>query len=512
MKTEDLKKEISEQKQLTENGAVGYCSTGKRLLDLNFMTSSLRNMTDDSIYGNFVKAFYENKLLAIKWLFFLRDIRGGCGERRSFRVILKELAHDQPLLVKNLIPIVSEFGRFDDLFCLLDTDLKEDVLKYIETVLDEDLNNMKNKKPITLLGKWLPSSYSKKEDKRRYANMIIDHLHISVQEYCKLLKKLRRYIDVVECKMSENNWDKINYTTVPSKANILYRNAFYRHDEDRRSKYLSSLVNGDTKINSGANFPHDIVHAYMEDYYRLRPYDESLEQLWQALPNYIKNDETTICVADGSGSMSTNISKSKITCLEVANALAIYFSERCNGEYKDKYITFSENPQLVDLSTGESLRDKINIAMKHDEIASTDIEAVFDLILNVAIKNKYTQEELPKNILILSDMEFDSATDVYYYYDMDNSRKVSPTLFDKISDDYKKNGYDMPRLIFWNLCSRTGTIPLKENDCGVALISGFSPAIMDMVLSNVLDPFTCLVEKLNSARYDVVQEAFYNAK
>lgn len=510
MKLNDLKNELNSEKQLTENVAVGYRTTGKELLDLNFMTSSLRNMDESDIYNKFVKAFYENKLLAVKWLYFLRDIRGGMGERRSFRVILQCLAHDHPKLVKEFIGITAEYGRYDDLWCLLDTDLRDDVIKYCYLILLKDIKNAREGKPITLLGKWLPSLKSAKEDSARYAKIFAKGFNLGKTSYQKTLKMLREYSNVVECKMSTGRWNEIDYSTVPSKANIIYRNAFYKHDEERRRAYLDSLSKGETKINGGVNFPHDIVHNYtVSDWYSytLKPYDESLEQIWKALPNYVNGDESTIVVKDGSGSMGCTIGETKVTAMEVADALAIYFAEKCHGEYKNKFITFSSSPKLVDMSKCNSLREKLEVTKGYNEVSNTNIEAVFDLILKVAVKNKYSQDELPKNILILSDMEFDSCA-------CDNSCVSSwhvgfkDTLFEKIAKKYDKYGYKMPRMVFWNLMSRTGSIPVKENNLGVALVSGFSPTVIKMVLSNKLDPYECLLDQLNSERYDLVEEAF----
>ena len=181
----------------------------------------------------------------------------------------------------------------------------------------------------------------------------------------------------------------------------------------------------------------------------------------------------------------------------VANALAIYFAERSSGEFKDKYITFSNRPQLVDFSNAKNLREKIEIALRHNEVASTNIEAVFDLILRTAISNNMSQEDVPKNILILSDMEFNNAV----------SGRPNQTLFDTIANKFAEHGYKMPRLVFWNILSRTGTIPVKENDLGVALVSGFSVNVAKMVMSGKTDPFECLLETLNSERYYPVEAA-----
>lgn len=500
----DLKNELSNTKQLTENGAVGYMTTGKELLDLNFKTSSLRNMNEDEILRMFLKAFYEDKLLAIKWLFFLRD-REGMGERRSFRVILNSLGHQYPIIAKELISLVPEYGRWDDLYSLMDGDLTEHVVDFIYQQLDEDCGNYLNKKPISLLAKWLPKESTKKY--KKVYNILVKKLGMTPKEYRRIVSDLRKYLDVVEVKMSANEWNKVNYNSVPSKANLLYKDAFLKHDEERRNEYLENLKNGNenTKINAKVLMPHEIVHNYTSPLYdgwhlRIKSYDETIEQLWKSLPDYVDGEGFSMFVRDGSGSMTDRIGNTNTTCLDVSTALAIYFSEHCKGEYKDNFITFSNRPKVIDLSNCSSLRKKIEKCYTEDDWTNTDIYKVFKLVLDVAVKNQYVQEQLPKNIVILSDMEFDDAT----------TTRDHKTLFETIQAEYLLHGYDLPRLVFWNVCSRTGTIPLKTNKNGVCLVSGFNPTIMDMVLSGELDPYKCLVDKLNSSRYDAVEKAVKN--
>lgn len=502
---ESLKETLNEDMNVsvTENGAVGYRTSGKELLDLNFSVTSLRNMTEDQVRHRFEKAFYENKLLAIKWMFFARDARGGLGERRLFRIGLNFLQRSQPKFAKAVISLVPEYGRWDDLWEMLETPLKDDVIKMVQNQLTLDLDNMLNNNPISLLGKWMPSENTSSGKTKRLAKIMRTSLELTPRQYRKMLSKLRRYLRVVETYMSSKEWNAIEYSQVPSRANLIYNAAFLRNDEERRREYLGKLEKGETKINSSVLFPHDIVHKYSQSsgwYSRVKSTDDiALEQMWKALPDYVKDAGNTICVADGSGSMTVKVGGTQISALEVANALAIYFAERSFGQFKNNYITFSERPQLVDLSKGKSLREKIAIALTYNEVANTNIEAVFNLILQTAINKNMTQEELPKNILILSDMEFDSAQGY--------RRSINARLFKVIADNYAEHGYKLPRLVFWNINSRTGTIPVKENDLGVALVSGFSPAITKMVLSNKTDPFECLLEQLNVERYDAVETA-----
>lgn len=392
----------------TENGALGYKTTGKELLDLNFAVASLRKMPDAEVAKRFKKAFCEDQMLAMKWLFYSRDCREGIGERRLFRVVLADLVKSNPEMVIPVINLIPEYGRYDDLWCLLDdAEAARIIYKLIDKQLVEDVKNMKNNSSISLLAKWLPSPNCSSEKTKKHAKQIYKALGLTEREYRKMLSKLRKYLDVVEVKMSEKNWSEIKYDAVPSRANLIYNNAFLRNDEERRREYLGQLEKGETKINASTLFPHDVVHKYMTGSVwsaRLNPKDATIEALWKALPDTVQGCGNTIVVADGSGSMTATIdNNSHVTALEVANALAIYFAERSSGQFKDKYITFSERPQFVDFSNCSTLHDKLQIALTHNECANTNIEKVFDLILTSAVNNHMSQEDLPKNILIVSD-------------------------------------------------------------------------------------------------------------
>ncbi len=509
---ESLESTLNDSKKLTENGAVGYATTGRKLLDLNFAVSSMRNWSDKKIEDEFIKAYFENPLLAIKWLFYLRDIRGnGMGERRSFRVCYSWLAKNKSDIAKALIPIINEYGRYDDLWKLLDTSLKDEVIKYIEKNLDNDMQIIMNTNKtgsISLLAKWLPSANASSKETKRYAQIIIKGLGVTERKYRKMLSALRKYLDVVEVKMSNKEWPEINYSAVPSRANLIYNDAFLRNDEERRRAYLESVKKGETKINAGTLFPHDIVHKYTEGGSRVyNNYNEGIEQLWNALPDTTECDGNTLVIRDGSGSMTSSVGNTRVSAMDISTALAIYFAERSTGEFHNKFITFGAKPQIVNIENAETLRDKLNICYKYTDCSNTNIEATFDLILNTAVKSKMSQEDLPKNVLIVSDMEFDSVARGGYSWGWRESvPSINKTLFETIEKKFKALGYKMPRLIFWNVCSRTGTIPVKENEMGVALVSGFSPAVYKMVLSDKLDPFECLLDQINDKRYDLVEK------
>lgn len=462
------------------------------MLDFNYKVSSYRNKTEDEIIKDFERVWLDNKVLAMQFLFFIRDREEGLGERRLFRVIIKHLANTEPEMVEKVAPIIAEYGRWDDLLELLNTPLENMVYGIILKQLEEDLNDYDENKPISLLAKWLPSVNASSEEAQEKAKRIVKRLHTKEAKYRKVLSQLRKYIDVTERKMCANEWDKIKYENVPSRANLKYNNAFLRHDEERRREFLSKVEKGEKKIHAGKLYPHDIVHKYMTGswYDKVKSKDTTLEELWKALPQ--KEIANTLVVADGSGSMTCTIGNTNVSALDVANALAIYFAEHNKGQFKDKYITFSESPQYVDFNGLTSLHDKIRKALAYNEVANTNIEKVFDLILGTAKKYNLPQEEMPANILIISDMEFDMAV---------WGNKIDKKLFENIFDRYEDAGYKMPRLIFWNVNSRTGTIPIKENELGVALVSGFSTNIAEMVMSSKLDPLEVLFEKLGTERY-----------
>jgi hypothetical protein len=482
---------------VTENGAGAYRTTGNALVDFNFKVSSLRNKSDGEIIALFEPVWEENEEIALKYLFYLRDVREGLGERHTFRVILNYL------LLKNavrpmILNMISEYGRWDDIIYIYEHNISASVryciIRTIKNQLNHDIIDCMNGRSISLMAKWLPSVNASKNT-RKIALRLCNDLGFAEKEYRKKLSLLRSHLDVTEVKMSANDWDEIKYEAVPSKANLLYKDAFEKHDAERRQEYLNKLSKGETKINASTVYPYEIVHNYRYN----GKTDTTYEEMWKALPNTISNpNNKTIVVADGSGSMQSSISKStSAEAWDVAASLAIYFAEKCEGEFKNRYITFSSRPQLVDFGDTTSLLDKILIAKQHSEVSNTNIAAVFELILTTAIRNKMTQSDIPNNILIISDMEFDAGSECY-----------GQTLFESIQQKYSDYGYKMPRLVFWNVCSRSGAIPVIQNELGVNLVSGFSVNTFDMILSGETDAFKCIAKKLLSERYEAIDKSY----
>lgn len=354
-------------------------------------------------------------------------------------------------------------------------------------------------KQISNIGKWLCSENASSKETKRKAYIIRNGLGWDSEKYRKTLSKLRKYLDIVERKMSAREWGEIDYEKVPSKANLIYNAAFLRNDEDRRREYLGSLQKGETKINAGTLQPHEIVSAYTGRgwWSSVKDYDETLEQLWKNLPNMLVSN--TLVVRDGSGSMCSQIS-GQTSCLDVATALTVYMCDHNTGDWKGKFVTFSSHPEVVDISAEETLHDKLDKISNYEDCYNTDIYATMKLILNTAVNNHISQNDMPEMIVVASDMAFDGRR-----------FNCTKTLFEDIIDEYEAAGYKMPKICFWNINDRgSKTIPLQENDLGLILCSGFSVQIMKMFMSNKLNPYEILLDTINSPRYDAVEEAVVN--
>ena len=505
----------------TENGAAGYRTTANTLVDLNFKVASLRMRNEKEITEAYLRAFWESPKYAVKWLFFLRDILEGMGERRSFRICLKYLAVSQPEITKAVLNYVPEYGRYDDLLVLLDTPLAGDVASLYQKQLRLDLAAMAEGKGISLLAKWLPGNNTSSAEARRYAEILRKCFQMSPKQYRKTLSSLRRYGNVVETQISASAWASVNYDRVPAKANMKYDQAFARHDRARRTEYLEKVVAGDSKLHANGLMPYEIVHRYTgKGWYCNDPIREDLltELLWKKITeDGFQNEwglKDAIVVADGSGSMYTNVSgNSTVQAIEVCNSLAIYFAEQLKGVFHNKAITFSSRPQFIDLKDNTKLKDKLEILRAYSEASNTNIKAVFDLLLEMAVSHAVPAEELPGQVLIISDMEFDQASAPNCWF-LPGKREtvdwapVDEALFTTIGKQYEAAGYRMPRLIFWNVCGRTDTIPMVDNAEGLCLLSGFSQNAMKIAAEKEKkDPWEALKKVLDSPRYQPIEEA-----
>ena len=494
--------ETNNNVSVSENGAVMYKTTGTALLDLMWRTPSLRTLDQskmDGISQILYSAYQENPTLFAKYLFYLRDVRGGMGERNSFRNIFLWLLANNNKAVE-LLKFVPEYGRWDDLVWLLCNTNSEKVKTEITFIIGNQLKmdlypNDEQSKP-SLLAKWLPSTNAGRKSKSDAVKLItwLNKCGFSYHEatYRKALSELRKKLKVVEINVAAKTYGDINYSAVPSVANTYYGKLFLKYDETRRRDYLESVFSGKKKINAGVVFPHDIYKNIKRE---KTEENDTYEAMWNNLPNMVEENSSTLVVRDGSGSMRSALLGSTTTsALDVSSALSIYFAERLNGEFHNKFITFSKNPQLVDFGDMVSICDKKNFLFHYNDFSNTDIEKVFKLVLSTAISKKIPQEEMPANILIISDMEFDCC-----------AKSNDSILFEAIEKMYNRNGYELPRLIFWNVNSRTNSIPMTTNKNGVVLISGYSVNCCKMVLNGEFNPYDALVSVLSAERYNCIE-------
>ena len=508
---------------VTENGASGFKHTKSPLVDLLYAAGSSRTMEKAEINVLVKEAITYDKDLATRLLFYLRDARGGVGERSLFHTGFLELAYNDIDLACCLLKYIPEYGSWKDIIVIVDRcrEEKEDETVYAD-LLDSCVDMIHNQLEIdmlmrpnmSLLAKWMPSINATSQKSRKTALYFIKQmpdLFSSNQKYRQFLARLRKHLDVVEVKMSARKWKDIDYAKVPSLANLRYKKAFAENDKLRRIEYLEALEKGETKINAGVLMPHEIVSQYTEGcgYSRsIIKKDVTFEEMWKALsattPMFDKN---LLVVRDGSGSMLTPISKnSSARALDVSTALAIYTAEKLTGPWHNKFITFSAKPEMITLP-GTSLRDALQICASHDDCSNTDIAKVFNLVLRTACNSKLEQKDVP-DILIISDMEFDNATTTNSSYWGDSEYDSFTTLFEKIGKHWEAVGYKMPRLIFWNVNSRSRTVSINENSNGVILLGGFSKNLLEMVMSNETNPEKALIKTLNGDRYAMNQNEY----
>ena len=501
--------------QQTENGATGYSTSGQNLVDLNFVVPSNHKNVSSTELEKFVRALNEDNVLAVKWLFYLRDVKEGLGERDSFIKLFKTLWLTDPVSAVKVVKLIPEYGRWKDVIDILaefpsDNNLTETIYLLIKNQLKEDCVNFTEDKSVSLLAKWLPSINASSKS-RKLAKRICNKLVLTFEDYRKVLSTLRKYLDVTEVKTCGGKWNEIDYNKVSSNANARYLNSFMKHDPERRQKYLDALSSPTTSgavMHASNLYPHEVYAKYSEAYRRRRGVevneDQGIEALWANLKN-IDTVGNTMVVVDGSDSMVTNIKGSNVMAIDVARSLGVFFSERCIGEFKDKVIEFSAKPRYIDLTDCKSLADKYNTLNKYDDCSNTNLEKVFDLLLKTAIDHNLPQSELPQRILIVSDMEFDDATIIRGGHN--EIMTQYQTLFESIKKKWSYYGYTMPNIVFWNVNSRTNTIPVTANECGVTLVSGYSVNNVKMVLSGDVNPWTALKSVLESDRYNAIDTA-----
>ncbi len=483
-------------KTFTENGAVTLKTSNSDCVDLFATIGALRSETEDEIITRFMRAFAENQDIATKLLFYARDVRGGLGERRVFRAIIKWLANNHPSTVRKNLSYIAEYGRYDDLLVLFDTPLENSMLSFIKETLSEDLKAMQNSQEVSLLAKWLPSVNASNNETVLMGKKIAKYLNMSEKEYRKTLSKLRAYIRIIENYLREQDYT-FDYSKQPSKAMFKYRNAFIRNDSKRYNSFISKVNSGEVKLNADTLYPYELVSPFLTGHYDsfMRDITEeeknTLNATWESLPDY-GSDENVLAVIDTSGSMYWTSDPKPAS---VALSLGLYFAQHNTGVFKNHFIEFSSTPQLIEIK-GETFADRLRYVASFNEIADTNLEAVFDLILDAAVKNNVTQSDLPSKLIIISDMEFNAC--------IENGEL---TNFENAKTKFEAKGYSLPQVVFWNVASRNRQQPVTQNEQGAFLVSGCTPRLFSSVASgdfSALTPAQLMLEVLLTERYEKI--------
>ena len=472
---------VANQEARTTNGMKARKSTANAVVDLFYNIGASRGK---NVIPAFTAAFAEDKALALRVAAWVRDVRGGAGERQLFRDILVHLEKTDPASAKALLAKVPELGRWDDLFVFKTKALKE--VAY--TMLGDALREKNG-----LAAKWTPRQGPIAAEIRNFFGM-------SPKFYRKSLVEMTK---VVETNMCAKDWNGINFSHVPSVAASRYKKAFNRNTTSYAA-YVAELMKDpkdrsiEVKVNAGAVYPYDVLKGRISGYGT--SFDKTeldlIQKQWEALPNYV-GDANIMPLVDVSGSMTIAAggreSKSKLTCLEVAVSLGLYLADKNTGKFKDTFLTFSSTPELKTLKG--NINEKIDQMVSSDWGMSTDLNRAFDKILSVAVKANVPNTEMPEMLLILSDMQFNSCV------------THDDSAIQMIARKYEAAGYTLPKVVFWNLNAAYGNAPVKFDKSGTALVSGFSPAIVKPLLSGDMDDFSpaaVMMKTIMDDRYTVI--------
>lgn len=470
----------------TENGALTHRSTLNAVYDLFALGGAYRYRSDEDVLVLFSKAVNENPLYALKCLFYLRDIRGGIGERRFFRVCMEWLARNCPEAVKKNIRNFPEYGRWDDLYTLIGTPCEKDALEFMK---EQFLLDMDCRTP-SLLGKWLPSENSSSKKTKEMAKITIEYFNLTPRSYRKALSTLRSRINIVEKLMSQNRWDEIEFDKLPSKAGLRYRNAFARNDFTKE-RYLAFIANKNNKVNAGTLYPYEVVekavHYSNSDFYH-NPLDIerlAINKYWENLTDYFNGASlNALAMVDTSGSM-------RGTPINVAISLGLYCAEHAKGPFANHYISFSSRPQLIEC-VGYDFVDKVQRIYRTNLCSNTNLKAAFDMLLETAKKNHLSQNDMPEKIIVISDMDIDC---------MSYGAPPKKTDMEMLREHWEANGYKMPSLVYWNVNARNDNI--LDDGPNITYVSGCSPVIFDCIMSGKTG-IDVMWDKLESERYQKV--------
>lgn len=487
----------------TENGALAHKSTRSMVYDMFALGAAYRKRSDEDCILLFKNALEENEELAMKCLFYIADCRGGQGERRFFRTCYKWLANHYPEIAKRNLELIPEYRRWDDvIYSTVGTPVEKDALAFIKKQLALDVQC----KTPSLLAKWMPSENASSYETRRMGNIVRTYLNMTHKEYRKTLSVLRTRINVLERLMSANRWDEIEFDKIPSKAGLIYKNAFARRDIIAK-KYENFAKSETTKVNAKTLYPYEVVHKAVKGgdgwSYRFQSMSETdramVEKYWNNLPDYLNGKPCKMmCVVDTSGSMTGSEASAPIN---VAISLGMYCAERIGGPFKDHYISFASRPQLIKIE-GVDFVDKVRRIYRTNLCDNTNIEAVFKLLKKIALDPNTKKEDIPETIVIISDMQIDSGTGSWRYGGSRWTETEAATEMEKIREDWELSGLKCPKLVYWNVDARQNTI--LDNGPDVTFVSGMSPVIFEQVITGVTG-YELMLKKLMSARYEAVK-------
>lgn len=474
----------------TENGAVALNTTGDARLDFFGTVGSLRSADKERITRLFSEAYKEDPLFATKIAFYARDVRGGLGERQTFRTLLQFMAKYHPEALRLNLDLIGVYGRFDDLYCLIGTPLEDEMWAAMKRQFEEDRQNLMAGNAISLLAKWIKTADASSANTRKLGILTARKLGYSVYEFKRLVRAMRKQIGIVEALMSAGCWDEIRYSAVPSRAMMIYRNAFMKHDADRFGEFVQKAAGGQATIHSATLFPYDIVEKVLDmDWRRIRiKEDETLEAQWRQLPDYVEAGTNALVIADTSGSMYGRPMATSV-------GLAVYFAERNSGPYRGMFMSFSGTSRIQMLK-GETLAQKIRSIDMNDWANNTNLKAAFQHVLEIAVQNHVAQEDMPKSLIVISDMEIDHCGDKNW------------TFYEKMSQKFREYGYQIPNIIFWNVASRHDVFHADKSRRGVQLVSGQSAAVFRQVMQCVgLNPVEAMEKIIGSERYEAIAVA-----
>ena len=468
----------------TENGAVALNTTGDARLDFFGTAGSLRKAEKERVTRLFSEAWKVDPLFATKIAFYARDVRGGLGERQTFRTILQYMALYHPEGLRLNMDLIGVYGRYDDLYCLIGTPLEDEMWAAMKKQFEEDRQNLQAGNAISLLAKWIKTADASSERTRKLGILTAQKLGYSVYEFKRLVRAMRKQIGVVEALMSAGRWDEIRYSAVPSRAMMIYRNAFMKHDAERYGQFIHKAVNGETKIHSAALYPYDIVEKVLHMGWRTQQIieDEALEAQWRQLPDYVEKGTNALVIADTSGSMYGRP-------LATSVGLAVYFAERNTGAYHNMFMSFSGTSRIQVLK-GDTLAQKIGSIDMNDWQGNTNLQAAFNHVLEIALTNHVPPEEMPKSLIVISDMEIDYCGDKNW------------TFYEMMARRFESYGYRIPNIIFWNVDSRHEVFHADKTRTGVQLVSGQAASMFRQVLRCVgMNPVEAMEKIINSERY-----------